>query len=366
MNQQKISVIGCGLVGSLIASELSKKYHVTAIDNDDKKLSSIPHFRGNTLCLNVFENKNLENAVEETALVVFAVPGFMGFELLNRLLEFGKNVVDISFFPEDARKLNDIALANNCFAIVDCGIAPGFSHMVAGRYSAQGMNSYKCYVGGLPFEQSPPFAYKAPFSPIDVIEEYTRPARVVRNSKACVEKTLTDYELKEYTKVGLLEAFVSDGLRSLIYSYPNMEEMIEKTLRYPGHLAAMKVLLDGGFLDDTGPSPTPLEYNSKLLFKQWKLNQDDDEFTFMSMELKGNTLDTTLNVFDRRDQKSGFSSMARTTGFTCCAAVEEVMSNNFSDKGIIFPEKLGENENIFNRVTNYLTQRGIEIWEDKN
>lgn len=363
MEDKKITLIGCGMVGQLIATELSADFYVTVMDNNQKNLDQLNHFRGKKLLGDANQIIDLKRATEEAHLVVLAVPGFLGYEVLNNLLELGKNVVDISFFSENAQLLSAVAQKNNCFALVDCGIAPGFSHLAAGFYAHKNLKQYKIYVGGLPFEKTPPFAYKAPFSPIDVIEEYTRPARFIKNGHQVTQAALTEYELLEFEKIGLLEAFVSDGLRSLIFNYPQIDYMIEKTLRHPGHAAAIKVLLDGGFLNDSGSEPTPLAFNLKILFDQWKLKPEDDEFTLMKLELMAENWKKTITVFDRKDFDTGFSSMARTTGYTCCAVVRKALESNFNNIGIFEPEILAEKHDFYPFVKNYLIKKGISIEE---
>lgn len=363
MSEKKITVIGCGMVGRLIATDLGNDYLVTAVDKDANNLDLLNHFRGKKQVADALKVDDLKLATKDCDLVLLAVPGFMGFQVLKNLIQLGKNVVDISFFPEDANLLNELALENNCFAMVDCGIAPGYSHLAPGYYATKGLKNYTCYVGGLPFEKAPPFAYKAPFSPIDVIEEYTRPARFRRDRKDITQPPLTEYEILDFEKAGVLEAFVSDGLRSLIGSYPDIPDMIEKTLRHPGHAAAIKVLIDGGLLDDSGPSPTPLEFNSKILFNQWKLMPEDDEFTFMRLLLKGANFSKQIDIYDRKDFKSGFSSMSRTTGFTACAIARRAIEENFDLNGIFVPEILGEKYGYFEFVTKFLKQKGITIEE---
>ena len=91
--------------------------------------------------------------------------------------------------------------------------------------------------------------YKAPFSPIDVIEEYTRPARYVENGNIIVREPLTDSEYMEFEKTGTLEAFNSDGLRSILFTMPHILNMKEKTLRYPGHAEYVRVLKQSGFFN---------------------------------------------------------------------------------------------------------------------
>jgi len=89
------------------------------------------------------------------------------------------------------------------------------------------------YVGGLPIVRQWPYEYKAVFSPLDVIEEYTRTARFVENGRVVTRPALTDLERVDFEGVGTLEAFNTDGLRTLIQTIP-APNMKEKTLRYPG------------------------------------------------------------------------------------------------------------------------------------
>src|SRR6185503_12264879 len=147
------------------------------------------------------------------------------------------DVVDISFFPEDALLLDKLAKQKEVTAITDCGVAPGLSNLIIGRYNEEmKIDSFECYVGGLPKERIPPFQYKAPFSPVDVIQEYIRPARLVENGKLVIKPAMSDKEILHFDEAGDLEGFNTDGLRSLVTTMKHIPDMKEKTLRYPGHI----------------------------------------------------------------------------------------------------------------------------------
>ena len=161
----------------------------------------------------------------------------------------GKNVVDISFSPENIMKLNDIALQNNVTAIFDAGVAPGLPNYIFGYHdSFEDIKSFKYYVGGLPKFPKQPFNYKAPFSPIDVIEEYTRPARMIINGKLMTKPALSGIENINFKDSLMLEAFNTDGLRSLLYTMSHVKNMSEKTLRYPGHVKLIESYIEKGTL----------------------------------------------------------------------------------------------------------------------
>ena len=280
------------------------------------------------------------------------------------------NVIDISFFPENSLDLNELAKENNVTAIVDCGVAPGMGNIILGHYNEKmQLTDFECLVGGLPKIKKWPFCYKAPFSPIDVIEEYTRPARYVEHGEMVVREPLTDCDYVEFDKVGTLESFNSDGLRSIIFTMPHIPNMKEKTLRYPGHVEYVRVLKESGFfseetIDVKGIAVSPLDFTSKILFNEWKLGKTEEEFTVMRITLKGKNAngqneEIVYDLFDEYCSETKTSSMSRTTGYTATAAANLFLEGLFTEKGIFPPELVGKHETCFSYFLNYLKERNV-------
>jgi saccharopine dehydrogenase-like NADP-dependent oxidoreductase len=366
---KSIVVLGAGLVGKAIALDLCNDYKVTSVDiNSDNLKSFSKNKKIIPLKTDLSKAKNVQTIVKDFDLVIVAVPGFIGFETLKNVIISNKNVVDISFFPEDAFELDALAKKHKVTAVVDCGVAPGMSNFILG-YHAKRMEvkNFEFMVGGLPVERDYPFQYKAPFSPVDVLEEYTRPARFVVNGKIVIKAPLSEPEYIHFDGIGTLEAFNTDGLRSLIKTMkiPNMKE---KTLRYPGHIQAIQLLKDSGFFDQNqivldGKKIKPIDFSSKILFDKWKLNEKDEEFTVMRIIIEGMENKKPgkyiYDLLDRRDKKTGISSMSRTTGYTATAVANLVINNKFIRKGICPPEYIGEDEKLFKEVMAYLGKRGV-------
>ncbi|MFA7616958.1 MAG: saccharopine dehydrogenase C-terminal domain-containing protein [Weeksellaceae bacterium] len=370
----EIIVLGAGMVGSAMAIDLSENHKVTLADLNLNSLEKIKSKTGliNTIQLDVTRSESLKEAVQPFDLVVCAVPGFLGFNVLKSLIEAGKNVVDISFFSENALELSQLAVQNEVTVIVDCGVAPGLGNIILGHHNERmKITDFECLVGGLPKIKKWPFYYKAPFSPVDVIEEYTRPARYVENGHTVIKEALSDCELIEFEKIGTLEAFNTDGLRSLIFTMPHIKNMKEKTLRYPGHVDTVKALKAVGFFDKKpidikGQSISPIEFTSKILFHEWKLEEGEDEFTIMKIKLKGldsdgNQQTVVYELYDEYDPKTQTSSMARTTGYTATAAANWFLEGNFNEKGIWPPELIGKQNGCYEFVMAYLQERGVRF-----
>lgn len=366
---KKIIVLGAGMVGRAMAIDLAKKFEVYSADISKDNLQKLEPFGIKTIHADLADKEKIQEIISDKNLVIGAVPGFMGFQTLKTIIESGKNCCDISFFPEDAFLLHELAIKNNVTVVTDVGVAPGMDNIILGYHNKRmQVHTFECYVGGLPAERRWPFEYKAPFSPIDVIEEYIRPARYVKDSTLVIKEALTEPELMEFEGVGTLEAFNSDGLRSLIFTMPHIPNMIERTLRYPGHIELMKVFRETGFfsydeIDVKGKKIRPIDLTTKLLFPKWKLYDEEYEFTVMRVIVKGTennkNITYTYNLLDRYDAKTKTSSMARTTGYTCAAAANLVLNNAFTRKGISTPEYLGEDEENFISVLDYLEKRNV-------
>jgi lysine 6-dehydrogenase len=367
---KRIVVLGAGMVGRAIAADLSDKFDITSVDFSDENLNLLKsNYENITTIKSDFRNfGKIREIVRDFDFVVGAVPGFLGYETLKNVILEKKNVVDISFFPEDAFELDELAKENGVTAVVDMGVAPGMSNFLLGYHSKRmQVENFICYVGGLPFERTMPFQYKAPFSPIDVLEEYTRTARFVVNGKMVCKEPLTDSEFINIEGIGTLEAFNSDGLRSLIKTI-NAPNMIEKTLRYPGHIDLIKAFKAAGFFSEetiniNGTEIKPIEFTSKILFDKWKLLPGEDEFTVMKIIVEGieegNQKVYDYYLFDALDPATGFSSMARTTGFACTSVVNLMNDGLFSKPGINPPEFVAETEEAYNYVLSYLSARNI-------
>lgn len=367
--KKKIAVLGAGLVGKAIAVDLAKTFNVTSFDISEAALGELARSGIATKRVDLSDGDGLKTLLAPFDLVIGAVPGFMGFRTVKTVIECGKNMVDISFFPEDPFELDELALTHNVTVVTDCGVAPGMGNIILGYHDkTMAVDAYECLVGGLPVVREWPFEYKAVFSPIDVIEEYTRPARFVQNGAMVTREALSDTELVHFDGVGTLESWNSDGLRSLIRTMPHIPNMIEKTLRYPGCVEYLRVLREAGFfsyneLDVNGTKVRPIDVTAKLLFPRWKLKPGEEEFTVMRIRIKGrlngSSISYEYNVLDKTDTQTGTLSMARTTGYTCNAAAHLVASGQFTRKGICPPEFLGEEEQNFHFILNYLRDRNV-------
>lgn len=366
-------VLGAGLVGGYIARVLSEggDAQVTSVDRDEAVLARLPASVTKRTA-DLSSATAIGECVADADVVIGAVPGFMGFAMLRAVIDAGKPCVDISFAPEDLLALDGPAKERGVPIVVDCGVAPGFASMLVAHLFAKTPNcdSVEILVAGLPIERRWPFEYKAGYSPIDVIEEYTRPVTVREHGKLVVKPALSDLELVDLPDVGTLEAFNTDGLRSLLTSLPDLPNLRERTMRYPGHAERMRMLRETGFFSEepittrSGERVRPLDVTAALLFKQWKLTPGvDRELTVMRVEARGRDA-SGKPVIERCDTidrmaANGDSSMARMTGIPCMTAARLVAEGKITTAGIVPPEKLATEAGLFNAIVDGLKSHGV-------
>ncbi len=398
-----VAVLGAGRVGAAIARDLAADpgFRVTAVDASEEALARLadraderdPEAGGGgsppwsstleTAAADLTDPEAIDRVVEDAEIVVGAVPGPMGYRTLRRIIEAGRDAVDISFFEEDALGLDALARERGVTALVDAGLAPGLSNLVLGRLleAWDAVHQFECLVGGLPVDRSAPFEYRAPFSPLDVLAEYTRPARIRRDGEPLTLPALSEVEEVDVPGVGILEAFLTDGLRTLLDT-TDVPTMVEKTMRYPGHAAAMRGLREAGFFErdpvrlgeggaespgeaTDGTNVRPLELTGRLLTDAWRMEPDDEDLVAMRITLEGEDggepVRRRWRLLDRYDPETGTTAMARTTGYTCTACVRMLARGLYDEPGITPLETVGRVPACFDFVVEELAARGIEL-----
>jgi lysine 6-dehydrogenase len=356
LSPMRAVVLGGGVVGEAVAWDLTRVApvaDVTVVDRDAGRLDVLAGRLGvRTRLADLRDASVVGRLVEEADVSIGTLPSTMALPVIQTLARLGRRHVDVSFLADDPRAHDAEARAAGATILYDCGVAPGLSHVLVGEAARHLVSEVRGVidVGGLPVDPRPPFLYKAPFAAADVIEEYTRPARLVRDGRACTLPALSEPETIEVPGVGPLEAFNTDGLRSLVDTVP-ADALVERTLRYPGHLAAMRVLSDAGFFD-TMPIRagehliSPRQLTAALLFPQWQYEPGERDLTVLRVEVSGRDAEgeaymTTWRLVDRPGPDSPLSSMARTTGCPAAICARWLAEGRVTETGILPPERLG-------------------------
>jgi saccharopine dehydrogenase-like NADP-dependent oxidoreductase len=221
-------------------------------------------------------------------------------------------------------------------------------------------------VGGLPQEAVPPLDYKITWCVEDLIEEYVRKAKIVKDGRTIEVEALDGLEEVEFPGVGKFEAFYTDGIRTL-HRTVKAENMWEKTMRYIGHAEKIRTIRSLGFFEDEPIDGVVPRLTTIKLFEKKLSNPNVKDFVAMKVYVKGlrNGIEKSYTSFllDHYDDKKGITAMGRTTAYTALAVIELLADGLIAEKGIIPPEKLGMDEDIYHEVIMKLEKEGIKIRE---
>ncbi len=368
----KAVVLGCGLVGGLIAADLSSDFEVTVIDVNAEALKRLAAKAPvKTVLGSAVDPQVVGPAAAEADVVCGAVPGRLGYQMLKMLIELGKNAADISFMPEDFLELDGLAKERGVSVVPDFGVAPGMCHFLVGRgaHLLDEVEDVLILVGGIPKNPKPPFNFKIVFSAEDVIDEFLRPVRYVKDGRLVTTPAASGLELIEFPGVGVLEAFYTDGLRSLVKTI-KAKNLAEKTLRWPGHAEMMVALREMGLFGKKprilgGVEVTPFKVTADLLFPVWEMKPEagDRDMTIMKVVVNGkkdgDMVTYTWYLEDYFDEATWYHSMARTTGFPCAAMARAIAQGMVKEKGVIAPELLAGDDELFDFLMTELSKRGV-------
>jgi len=379
-------VLGAGMVGSVMAMDLAAggELEVTIADVRHDALATVAG-RATRAGRRVITSKadlsdpdEVKRLAAGADVVCGALSSVIGHAALRAVIEAGKPYCDISFMPEDVvgGELDQLAKSRGVTAVVDMGVAPGMSHLLSGHAARllEPCESLEIYVGGLPRERRWPFEYKAGFSPHDVIEEYTRPSRIVEGGQVVVREALSEPELMDFPGIGTLEAFNTDGLRSLVFTLrgrvPNMKE---KTLRYPGHIALMRVFRETGLFSATPVKVKdhrgdvcqvrPLDITAAVMFPKWTYAEGEEDLTVMRVsgvgQRDGRRVRLSWDLLDYYDRNSRATSMSRTTALPCTITARLLAAGKLNRPGVIVPELLADEPGLVEHVLAELAARRV-------
>ncbi|MFT3771963.1 MAG: saccharopine dehydrogenase C-terminal domain-containing protein [Minicystis sp.] len=365
-------VLGCGMIGSTVARDLAESgVAVTVADNRPEALARVAEKCGAaTVVADLADPAAIERVARGFDVAVGALPSAFGLRTMRAVIEARTAYCDISFMADEPFALAGLAEERGVTVVYDAGVGPGMSNMLVGWAAMQldACERVDIYVGGLPAERRWPFEYKAAFAPSDVIEEYTRPARLVEHGKVVVREALSEPEPIEFPGVGTLEAFNTDGLRSLARTMPHVPFMREKTLRYPGHIERMRVLREMGLFGEepievNGQRVRPRDVAAALLFPKWAYGPGEVDLTVMRVVVEGTRAGKRTryawDLFDRYDAATDTRSMSRTTGFTASILAQIMLEGRFVRPGVHPPEIPAREPGVVETLLREMAKRGV-------
>lgn len=328
----KFAVIGGGQQGLVIARALAENHEVHLLDLAPASGNWTPH------TYDASRPETLEARIAPVDLVVGALPSHLSHRTAKAVIQAQKSLVDVAFAAENLRELHAQAVAQNVCVLPDFGLAPGLTNFLAGR-AAHTLKPQRLLlqVGGVAIDKNAPFGYTRTWSLEDLLEEYIRPARYKAAGKTESAPAFSEKYTFDIAGVGTMEAFLTDGTRSLL-DLP-VDNIREETLRWPGHVDAVRPLVENNTLIET-------------LTQQCETGKD-------RVVLRVEADDQTAVMTSMAD--NNISAMAKTTALTTATVAEWVAETGFNRPGVHYPEDLASDDKIYTELLDRLEKRDIRF-----
>lgn len=330
-------------MGSIVARDLANRgYGVTVADSRELYLGRDIK----TVKANLRDYQQRARLVAENDLVVCALPSELGYAAVKSIIEAGKLGVDLSYCTENLLELNGEAKKNGSLIINDAGAGPGITNLTGGRALYTGRNRVIVYIGGFAKDENAPLGYAVSWSTEDLLDEYVRPARLISAGEIETVPALSLVETIDFPCVGSLDAFATDGLRTILdYKCKEIRNrkatIIEKTMRRSGHMEEMIELIESGkFVDFVNNNCVGLE-----------------DVLAMRIDADGEIVDLLIDSDER------MSAMARSTALSCSAFIQMIAEGKVIGSGIIPPEVLAENDEFYVEMLDRLAENGLKFSE---
>jgi len=359
----KVGVLGSGLMGKeaardLVASEGVSKVGLADIDFEraNQIREQLNSSKLTAYQVNAADEEELADYMREFDVIINALFYSFNETVAKTAIKVGVSSIDlgghIGNVTDKVLSMNDAAEKAGVTLIPDLGVAPGMINILSG-YGAGKLDqtkSIKLFVGGIPVRPDPPLEYNHVFSMEGLFDHYTDPALIIRNGTKQKVSALSEVEKIYFDKFGPLEAFhTSGGTSTLSHSYPNLETLEYKTIRYPGHAEKFKLLVDLNLtkedyrVDVDGQQVNPRDVLLKVLDPIVELGDKDDAVLLrvvVSGIKDGEPTSFEYEMITYKDRENQVTAMARATANTISTVAQLIGNGTISKKGVHPPEQI--------------------------
>ncbi len=363
-----VGVIGLGNIGLRTAWLLSRRgHHVVGIDSRMNAVKAAEDMGAEAKLLDALSRDALRTITSRVDVVALALPSSMAYKALLNLASLGVDTVDVSFIRDGLEELESEASTTNTRIIVNAGFAPGLSNVLIARgVSAVDGRRARVYAGGISEDPRSPLGLSATWNTEDLIEEYIRPAKLVKDGKVVeIDPLDGPVERVKIKGIGELECFYTDGLGSLLKTFGHLEELAECTLRWPGHLTIMRGLKSLSMLsrkpvEVSGCPVYPASFLAEILKKVSAKSRD---IALLKVVVRGHRGEAEYESIVRSDNRWSATSIAVSS--VQAAFVEMLVSGYLpsGEGGVFYPEQFGGIERIYSLIIESVKEGGVMVEE---
>lgn len=383
----KLMVLGSGLMGPAAAYNALCDDKVTQVLLCDKDAAALEVAQARlrrlidagksttgrltTIALDLNDQAATAEVMSQCDAVLAALPSTAIPSGLRVAASVGKPWVDLSWpSAEHLEELQAALVANKTLALFGCGVEPGLTEIMtvhlARRFDQVDELHIKC--GGIPVNPSGPLNYRIVFGGVR-LPLRAADGHLVEDGALKIAPRYTGVERFHVEGVGEVEAWHENFMPWLLEqkTLKNLRSGTQKTVRWPGYGDKARALKELGLLDTTpvnidGVEVSPKAVVDAVLYPHVRMLDDDRDITILRVEMAGRRKDRPrryrIDMVDRFDETTGFTSMARTTAFTGMIIARMAARRDIKGSGILTPEKVVTGKR-FDRLVKELGANGV-------
>jgi lysine 6-dehydrogenase len=377
----KLLVLGAGLQGSAAAFDMLRNPDVERVgiaDANSERLDQVQQKLDDRRVaaheLDVSESERVTELLSEYDACLSAVNYWYNLDLTRAAIEAGTHLCDLGGNNDVVNKqleLDAEAFAAGVTVVPDCGLAPGMANILAahGIRRLDEAAAVRIRVGGLPRHPKPPLGYQLVFAVEGLINEYVERCVIIRDGVKLFVEPLTEIEEIEFPEpFGALEAFhTSGGLSTLARTFAGkVHDLDYKTIRYPGHGAKMRALLDLGMFAEqpiaVGETEVkPRQVTARVLERL--LDHEGPDVVLVRVTVlgtkRGGRRRLEYEIIDSADEANGITAMMRCTAYPASIVAQMLADHRIEARGVVVQERCVPTEAFLAE----LQKRGIQVAE---
>ena len=363
----KILLLGVGLQGKAALQHLATSPEVTQIIAADANYQGLKNYtqelnseKITPIELDVRDEAAVSAQMQKVDAVIVLLPQGFRIEMLKLAIENGIHFIETSYALPEYTHLGQLAEAKGITILPECGLDPGIDLVLAGQAirDLDEVHELHAYGTGVPEPEAShnPINYKLSWTFAGVLSAYQRPAKMLKDSEIVNLTPSQMFSPKFMHSVNLdtlgeMEAYYNGDAVKYLDVFGIRETAVSTgrySLRYPGHAAFWKKMVDLGFLSEEPirvgeQEVSPRQFVHDLIEPQIHYAPDERDVAGIRIDVRGlkdgKCKRIIYQMIDRRDLKTGLLAMQRTVGFTASIGAQMVLRGDITKRGLLSPTR---------------------------
>ena len=363
----KILLLGVGMQGKAALQHLATSPEVTQVIAADANFTGLKTYvnelksdKIKPVELDVRDENAVAAQMKKVDAVIVLLPQGFRVQILKLAIENGIHFVETSYALPEYTELGALAAQKDITILPECGLDPGIDLVLAGQAirDLDEVHELHAYGTGVPEPEAAgnPIHYKLSWTFAGVLSAYQRPVKMLKDGQV-VHLTPSQMFSSEnmhsvdLDTIGEMEAYYNGDAVKYLDIFGIKETTVSTgrySLRYPGHAAFWKIMVNLGFLNEEPikvgeQKVSPRQFVHDLIEPQIHYADDERDVAGIRIDVKGikdgKSKRIIYQMIDRRDLKSGLLAMQRTVGYTASIGAQMVLRGDINKRGLLSPTR---------------------------